>query len=187
MPPKKVKPDVTPVFTDWAQVDDALRQIRGINARVAKAETAANTASILAAAKLSEATGEDLALRKQLEKNMEEYCTAQLPEMTGRSRKLNHGTISFTASKELAQSKGMTWAAVLELMLAPVRDALNKVIEKLGKRFVRVKTEVDKAAIAAAYNAGQISDAKLAVLGVQMVAKDNFGYVLADADAQPTT
>lgn len=185
--PKKVKPSASPVFTSWAEVDDALRQIREINARVAKAEAAANTARAAADAKLAEATGQDLITRKRLEKDMEEYCTAQLPEMTARSRKLNHGTISFTASKEVAQAKGMTWAAVLELMLAPVRDALTKVQEKLGKRFVRVKTEVDKAAIAAAYQSRQITDAKLSELGIQMVDKDNFGYTLADQDAQPTS
>lgn len=184
---KKVKPDAAPLFSSWQEVDDALRQIRAINARVSRAETIANTTRTIADGKLAEATGADLTLRKQLEKNMEEYCTAQLPEMTTRSRKLNHGTISFTASKELAQIKGFTWAAVLQVMLQPVQDTLNKLVEKLGKRFVRVKCEVDKAAITAAYNAGQTTDGKLAELGVQMQEKDNFGYTLADADARPTS
>ena len=181
----KQKVSDAPVFSSWSEVDDALRQIREIDAKVAKAEAQANTLRQRADALVAD-VAEDLKQKKQLEKNMTDYCTAQLPEMPQKSRKLNHGLIQFTASKECAVKKGFTIAAALEVMLAPVKDAYDRMVEKLGKRFVRVKCEIDKAGALAAFNAGQITQDKLAGLGLEVIEKENFGYTLADAKAQPT-
>ena len=184
----KVKPSAAPFFTTWEQVDESLLRIREINTRVDKAQAAANAARAKADERLKEATLDDLAEKSRLEKDLEEFCVAQLPQMApARSRKLNHGTIEFVASKELAQVTGFTWAAILNVLLSPVQNAVNALQEKLGRRYVRAKFELDKAAVTAAYNTNQLNDAKLAALGLQMKSKDNFGYRLADVDAQPLT
>jgi len=185
--PAKQKPAAVPVFTSWNEVDDALRVLRLLDARVAKAQAFATQTRAAADEKLKDVTANDLAHKARLEKDLEEFCTAQLPALApARSRKLNHGTIEFVASKELAQMTGFTWAAILNVLLVPLQDAVTKLQEKLGKRYIRAKFELDKAAVNAAYGANQLSDAKLAELGMQMKTKDNFGYRLADNDAQPT-
>jgi phage host-nuclease inhibitor protein Gam len=185
MPPKK-KVDAAPLFQDWTEVDDALRQIREIDAKVAKVEVRANELSRKADDERA-TVAEDLKLKKQLEKNMEEYCVAQLPEMAAKSRKLNHGTIQFNASKECVVMKGFTIAAALQVMVGPLQDKLIAIIEKLSARFVRVKYEIDKAGALAAFNAGKVTNAKLAPLGLEVVEKDNFGYTLSDTVAKPTS
>jgi phage host-nuclease inhibitor protein Gam len=184
---KKRKPDAAPIFAGWADVDDALKQIGQLDLVIGKAETRANALKSKADDELA-VVADQVNTKKRLEKDMEEYCTAHKDEiLPAKSKRLNHGVVGFTASREVSQLKGFTWAAVLQVMLQPVQDALIKLIEKLGKRFVRVKCEVDKAAILAAHNAKQTTDAKLADLGVAVVDKDNFGYTLSDAKAQPTT
>jgi len=183
---KKRKPDAGPLYTAWDDVDAALRDLREIDARVAKAELKANALRSRADEELA-AVADDLKQKKQLEKNMEEFCTAQLPEMPQKSRKLNHGTIQFTASKECVVLKGFTIAAALQVMLSPMQSAVDKLVEKLAKRYVRVKFEIDKAAAMADFNARQTNNDKLGALGLGVEDKDNFGYTLADKVAQPTT
>lgn len=186
MAAKKQKVDAAPVYTSWTEVDDALRQIREIDAKVAAVELKANALSRKADDERA-AVAEDLKLKKQLEKNMEEYCVAQLPEMAAKSRKLNHGTIQFNASKECVVMKGFTISAALQVMIGPLADALTKLTEKLGARYVRVKCEIDKAAALSAFNAKTVTNAKLAPLGLEVVEKDNFGYTLSDTVAKPTS
>ena len=182
----KKKVDAAPVFTDWAEVDEALREIREIDGQVAAVEVKANELS-RKADDLRATVAEQLKQRKQLEKNMEEFCTAQLPQMQGKSRKLNHGTIQFNASRECVVMKGFTIAAALQVMVGPLQDKLVAIIEKLSARFVRVKYEIDKAGALAAFNAGKVTNAKLAPLGLEVVEKDNFGYTLADTVAKSTS
>lgn len=183
---KKQKVDAAPVYSSWAEVDDALRQIREIEAKVAKVETRANELSRKADDERA-TIAEDLKTKKQLEKNMEEYCTAQLPEMGAKSRKLNHGTIQFNAGKECQVMKGFTIVAALQVMIGPLADALGKLVEKLSARYVRVKTEIDKAAALAAFNANLTNNVKLAPLGLEIVEKENFGYTLSDTQAKSTS
>jgi phage host-nuclease inhibitor protein Gam len=180
----KKKVDAAPVYTDWAEVDDALRQIRELDAKVGKAEAEANKLRARADEACA-AVADDLKLKKQLEKNMAEFCTARLPELLpAKSKKLNHGTIQFNSSKECVVKQGFTITAALGVMLAPLQEPLNRLVEKLRKRYVRVKTEIDKASALTDYNAGTIKNEKLGELGLEVVEKDNFGYTLADKPAQ---
>jgi len=182
----KQKVNAEPLFQSWDDVDLALMQIRQIDAAVAKAEIAANGLKQKADAALA-AVADDLKQKKQLELNMQAFCERELPNMPTKSRKLNHGVIQFTASKECAVKKGFTIAAALGVMLAPLQDAYDRLVEKAGKRFIRIKCEIDKAAALAAFNGGQMSNEKLAGLGLEVLDKDNFGYTLADSKAQPTS
>lgn len=182
----KQKVDAAPVFASWDEVDEALLQIRLLDAQVGKVEAQANGLRQQADELCAGVTGE-LKEKKQLEKNMEEYCTSKLPEMDAKSRKLNHGTIQFNASKECQVMKGFTIAAALQVMIGALQDSLTKLITKLNARFVRVKCELDKAAALAAYNAKTTDNAKLAALGLEVVEKNNFGYVVADTEAKSTT
>ena len=181
----KKKPDATPMYESWAQVDDACKRIREIDAKVAKAEAKANEYKLKADAELATVADEQTE-RKQLWKNAEEFCRAHMADMVGKSRKLNHGTPCFRASKECAVKKGFTIQAALNVMMAPLLDAYNKVSEKLAKRYVRLKAEIDKAGALAAYNAKQITDAKLAELGLEIVEKDGFDIKFDDAEAKST-
>jgi phage host-nuclease inhibitor protein Gam len=174
-----------PVFSSWDEVDDALRQIRQIDATVGKVEAQANALRVKAD-ELCATVADNLKERKQLERNMEEYCTAQLPEMDAKSRKLNHGTIQFNASKECVVMKGFTIAAALQVMIGALQDNLTKLTEKLGARYVRVKCEIDKAAALSAFNAKTTNNTKLAAFGLEVVEKNNFGYTLADDTAKST-
>lgn len=184
MPPKK-KVDAAPVYTEWSEVDEALSQIAAIDAKVNKVEAEAGKLR-QKADELCAGVAEDLKTKKQLEKNMSEFCTAKLPELLpAKSRKLNHGVIQFNASKECVVKQGFTIAAALGVMLAPLQDKLTKLVDALGKRYVRVKTEIDKASALADFNAGKTTNVKLSEFGLEVVDKENFGYTLAsDKPAQ---
>jgi phage host-nuclease inhibitor protein Gam len=183
----KKKVEDAPVYTSWDEVDEALAAIRAAAARVAKAEAEANELRARAD-DICAGVADDQKLIKQLEANMKAFAEAKLPELLpAKSKRLNHGTIQFTASTECAVKKGFTIAAALEVMLAPLRDAYDKLVAKAGARFIRLKCEIDKAAALAAYNAGQTNNEKLGALGLEVISKENFGYTLADAKAQPTT
>lgn len=179
----KKKADATPMYSSWQNVDDACRAIKEIDAKVSKAEAKANEYKAKAEAELAAVAGE-LTERKQLWKNCLEFCTAHKDEMVGQSRKLNHGTPCFRSSTECAVKKGFTIDAAINVMLAPLLDAFNKLSEKLAKRFIRVKCEIDKAGALAAYNGKQITDAKLAELGLEIVPKLNFDIKFDDAEAK---
>lgn len=179
----KTKPDATPMYTNWTAVDEACKRMREIDAAVAKAEAKANEYKEKAEAELA-AVAPSLTERKQLWKNCLEFCTAHKDEMVGQSRKLNHGTPYFRSSTECTTKKGVTIEAALNLMLAPLLDKLNKLVEALSKRFVRVKYEIDKAGALAAYNGKQITAAKLAELGLEIVPKLNFDIKFDDAEAK---
>ncbi len=183
----KKKVDDAPLYTSWDEVDDALFRIRAAAARVARAEGEANKLRAKAD-EICAGVADDQKLIKQLEANMKAFSEAQLPELLpAKSKRLNHGTIQFTASTECAVKKGFTIAAALEVMLAPLKDAYDRLVAKAGGRFVRIKCEIDKASALAAFNAGQTTNEKLGALGLEVVAKENFSYTLADAKAQPTT
>ena len=181
----KKKVDAAPVYSSWDDVDNALREIREIDAKVGIVELKAN-ALRTQADQLCATVADDLKQKTQLEKNMEAFCTLQLPNMEAKSRKLNHGTIQFNASKECVVKSGFTIKAATEVMLTPLKAAYDKLVTKAAGRFLRFKCEIDKAGALAAFNAKQTDNTKLAALGLEVVDKNNFGYTLADSEAKST-
>ena len=118
---------------------------------------------------------------------MEAFATAHLPEFNpSRSRKLQHGILAFRLVKRLQPLPNWTWADVLEQLKAPVHVRLEKLLEKLLGRYIRVKLSINKQGIIEAYSAGTLDDEGLAALGLRMVPRDKFDYELADTDAKST-
>lgn len=181
------KPQTEPVLKSWTEADAALREIREIDSRVAPLQARHNTAVAKLTDALTQALGEDPNRKARLEKDLEEFCRAHMEELLpARSRDLNHGRIAFTSSKEVATIPKVTWAAALQIMLQPLQDALAKLADKMARRYVRLKPEINKAAVQDDYNSQKITDAKLAELGLRMEEKHNFTYELKDNDARPT-
>lgn len=187
MPPKRTKVDAAPMFSTWADADQGLARIARLNAIIGPAQAKAQKLQDQAAEVLAGVV-DQVNERKQVEKNLEEFCRSHLPELLpAKSRHLPHGDIAFTASKECVVKKGFTIQAAVETMLAPLRAALDKLLEKAAKRYVRFKYEIDKAAALADFNAKKTTNDKLAALGLEITDKENFSYELPTANAQPTT
>jgi len=158
-----------PVLKRWAEVNEALVEVKALSARQA-GEQAELDKEITA---IRQGYEKILAERKarilRLEKDVQEYCELHKTEMEAeekkRSRQLPGGVVGFRRSVELAALAKRTWKDVL---------AIVKAAGKRAERFIRTKEEINKDAVRAA----NLSAEKLEALGMRIREKDTFFYEL---------
>jgi phage host-nuclease inhibitor protein Gam len=112
-------------------------------------------------------TQEARATKAKLEQDIEIFCVENKFEFEKkRSIELAHGTVSFrTAKPHVAQlNRKYSWLTILEL------------VKKFSwsRQYLRVKEEVDKEAILADSASGNVTDEKLAAIGVKIDQREDF-------------
>lgn len=175
------------IIKSYAEADRALQLIRARRQRVERVESRLNERRTQLDATLVEKTAEDLEQIHQAEAGLKKFALGKLPEFNPqRSRRLNHGVLEFHLVHKLMPSDGSTFADVKEALLAPVLERAMKFMEKLAGRYIRVRFDINKKAVYEDYRSGKLTPELLANLGMRMVPRDEFGYKLADTEAQPT-
>jgi phage host-nuclease inhibitor protein Gam len=119
---------------------------------------------------ISEKTTEEARKQKlALEADIELFCNEHRDEFEKpRTRDLMHGTVGFRTSppKVALLNRKYNWETVIEL--------LKKL--RFGTRYLRQVWEVDKEKVLADVAINEISDVKLAAVGMKIAQSDDFTY-----------
>ena len=156
-------------INSFDDVDVRLQQIANHETFLAQEEANMNEEINEIRAKYDERTKSARADKNMLEQEVEGYCLANKSAFDSqRSKTLTFGKVLFrTAPPKVNQlNKKYTVATTLEL--------IKKLYSKLG--FIRYKEEIDKESILASYAAKQITDEKLAAVGLRIDQEEKFGY-----------
>jgi len=160
-----------PVLKSWAEVDEALAEVRTLSVEQATAQATLDAALAEVQAKHQDSIQARAARIARLEKDLEEYTTAHKNELETtegrRSKRLPNGTVGFRRSTAVGTRSKWTWAKVTEA------------IQGAGKRFaafLRIKHEPDKEALGKALADGTLTEAGAKRIGVELKQKDTFGY-----------
>ncbi len=149
-------------------VDKALLELGVASAEVQREEAKLNEEIQKLRASYDERTKNSQALIKAKEAEIEEYCLLNKTLFNDkRTIELTHGTVAMRTNppKVSVLNKKYTLDLAVELL------------EKLGlKKFVRAKKEVDKEAILSDYATKDITDEKLANVGLRIDQAEKFGY-----------
>jgi phage host-nuclease inhibitor protein Gam len=144
-------------------VDDSLKNIGYINARIKAAEAVMNEQQLTIQQRYEETTRTDREEKLRLEKEIELYCMSNR-DAFGNSKlmRLNFGEVAFRLSTaSLRTLKGYTW------------DSVMRMLKKLNMtQYIRTKEEVDKEALKA-----QLTDTKdFAQIGLTLTQSESFYY-----------
>jgi phage host-nuclease inhibitor protein Gam len=150
--------DVNRVLFELAQLQSAIsKKEADMNSRIQKVKD-----------KFDEETKDARAAKELLEKEISAFCLLNKAEFQkNRSKTLLFGKVGFrtTPPKVTQLNRKYTVATTIEL--------LKKIFT--GK-FLRTKEEVDKEALLAAYASGELTDDKLAAVGLKVDQEDQFSY-----------
>jgi len=160
---------VETALESWPSVDATLRQLclwqseeTGLEAEMNEQLTAVRARYEIRLSEIAEQRKAQAAL-------IEQFCVDHRAEFDARkSRELTHGTVNFRTSPPSVRLVGRkwTWPSVLETLL------------KRLQQFVRTKQEVNKDEILRAHAAGEITDERLADVGLKVSQDETFGYDL---------
>lgn len=159
-----------PIFTSTEEVNDALRDLCDIQARVATREAELQQAITALREEADTDLAEDLATRAQLEKNIEEYCTyyrADVFPKDSKSLNLAHGKVDFRQHPPavvVSKKKRMTVDAVLE--------NIRQLFGKKADTYIRTKEELNKEVLVT------LEVPTLDQLGLELQRKETFGITL---------
>jgi phage host-nuclease inhibitor protein Gam len=159
--------NVTPLQT-FDDVDSRLKQIAEHETFLAQEEANMNEEINDLRAKYDERTKAARAQKTVLEQEVEGYCKANKNRFDSqRSMNLTFGVVSFrTAPPKVSQlNKKYSIATSIELL---------KKLFKGG--YVRTKEEIDKEGILASYASKEITDEKLAAVGLRIDQEEKFNY-----------
>lgn len=154
---------------NWEEADKALKDIAVIDQTITKEEAHYNKDEQERRAKI---TAKHFPLRteiQEIELGLEAFTVSHRSELGDKkSKTLKHGEVNFRVHPpSVTKSRGVTWAAVLDLV---------KASRKWAKKFIRTKEEVNKDAVIAAHNNSEIKDKELAAMGMAVEQKETFGY-----------
>jgi phage host-nuclease inhibitor protein Gam len=159
----------TTTLRNFEEVDAALLDL-GKEAAFLQKEEAKLNERIQTIRQLSDDATADARKRKlALETDIELFCNEHKDEFEKpRARDLVHGTVGFRTSppKVALLNRKYNWETVLEL--------LKRV--RFGVRYLRQAFEVDKEKILADVAAKEITDSKLAAVGIKIQSTDEFVY-----------
>lgn len=152
---------------NWTDFDTVLRQIALIDLAVAEAESVRSAAIIDAETEYQEATAGNLARRKHLAEELEEFYREHRKEVEDagkRSMELTFGRAGIRkGNPTLALRKGWKWPAVIDAVKAKFRD---------WERFVSVKESAKKDALKDA----KLADDELAEIGLKIRQGEEFFF-----------
>jgi len=164
---------IVPALADWSAVDVVLGQLCEIEARRDMMTGEMNEALARLRADFQAELDRLASEAKSREAQVQQYCEAHRAEFAQkRSRELTHGTVSFRFSPPSCVLLNRKWK--WESVKQAVKGAANSVLRKC----IRVKEEIDKEAILAAYAAKKTSTAEMADVGVKIASQETFGIEL---------
>ncbi|HRU06583.1 MAG TPA: host-nuclease inhibitor Gam family protein [Candidatus Brocadiia bacterium] len=162
--PKTKSTVVQPVYESWEEVDAALAELARANVERVKATAEMNRR--LTEVRQQYAGRIEAAVERAglLGAAIEVYVARHRKDLGDRkSRDLTHGVVGYRLDPpSLKTLKKCTWKSVLEAL----RDGFQ--------RFIRTKEEVNKEALLAAANAGELSADALANLGCEVAQDEQF-------------
>jgi phage host-nuclease inhibitor protein Gam len=162
-----VKKIQTSTFTSFEQVDAALLELGRHTAIVQKEEAKLNEEIQKARAASDKRIADSRQRTLTLSTDIELFCNEHKDEFDKpRTRDLTHGTVGFrmTPGKVALLNRKYNWETVIEL--------LRRV--KFGARYLRQVFEVDKDKILTDATAKEITDSKLAAVGIKIQQADEF-------------
>lgn len=153
----------------FEEADDALKNIAVLESLTEKLEASYNAREQEARAKLTAETQPKRNEIKKLELGLEAFALANRSEFVDKKTKfLKHGSLNFRIHPPaVGKLTGVTWKAVVEL---------TKAAAKWKKKFIRTTEAINKDAVLAAANAGEIKEPALQGLGMTIERKETFGY-----------
>ncbi|MBU1096872.1 MAG: host-nuclease inhibitor Gam family protein [Bacteroidetes bacterium] len=157
-----------PKINTFDDVNRVLFEIAQQESFIAKKEADMNNKIQKIKDKFDEETKEARASKELLEKELSAFCLLNKSEFQkNRTKTLLFGKVGFrtTPPKVTQLNRKYTVATTIEL--------LKKIFT--GK-FLRTKEEMDKEALLAAYACGELTDDKLAAVGLKVDQEDQFGY-----------
>lgn len=159
----------TTTLRNFEEVDAALLNL-GKHAAFLQKEEAKLNEKIQQLRQLSEESTADARQKKlALETDIELFCNERKDDFElRRTRDLTHGSVGFrmTPGKVALLNRKYNWDTVIELLKRA----------KFGTRYLRQVFEVDKEKILADVAAKEITDSKLAAVGVKIQSADEFVY-----------
>ncbi len=165
--PRRKKVTAAPVFKTWAEVDEALHEVAGIDSRVEALEARYTRKIQDLQEKLARETEDMLKRRTRLTKDMEEYSKAHKAELSDkRHMKLNHGLVGFRKTPPSIKYNKKTKEQVLNLLRR----------SRLG-HYIQAKYDLKRKELLT------LSDARLAKVGLKKHSKDEFWFELNQAKA----
>lgn len=161
----KTKPqtDQKTTFSNWSEVDSALKAIAVITTKINKEEADWNKELLKLKNKYTSLLDRYNAEKIGLERDIQLFCESQKDIFADtRSRTLNYGIVGFRLGNgALKTLKGITWEA---------SKALIKASKKFRDSFLRVKEDIDKQAILSA----DLKKEELAKIGLYVHQEDSF-------------
>lgn len=161
-------------FTSLNEVDNALFDISQIDAQISLVENQYNETEQQLR---NEVTAKTAPMREQkvlIENSIKKYCEENREEFgKKKSVELKHGAVFFRQTPpKVSTLKGITIKAAIGLIEKSVSWATS---------FLRTKIEMDKDAILAMQKAGEIADAELATMGLEITQDEIFQYEIKNA------
>jgi len=154
-------------ITDFAQIDDSLKQI-ALNDAFIEEQTALMNQQLISVKEQYEpaivkAQNEVESLEKSIEKFL--YKNKSLFEKV-RSKVLTFGRVGFQAGKKhLGKSKDATWATITE-----------NIFKYLGDKYVKVKLTLKKDSVIEALDKGDLTIKDIEAFGAIIIQKDRSFY-----------
>lgn len=163
---RRVEPDA-PAIQSWTGADEALAQIRKLDARIGEEETEKQKNIAEMERRHDRVLVPLVEQRDALGKALEEFTSFHRQDLgDSQSKRMNNGVLGFRRGQRALKTLSK-WT--LKKMLAK--------LEELGlTRFIKVKKSVDKAEILKAQAAGELDDQQLKQLGGKIEQKERFYY-----------
>lgn len=154
---------------NWDEADNALKDIAIIEQTILKDEAQYNKEEQERRSKMTAKHFPLVTEKQEIELGLEAFVVSHRSELGDKKSKvLKHGEVNFRVHPpSVAKNRGVTWAAVLDLV---------KASKKWAKKFIRTKEEINKDAIIAASNNDEIKAAELTAMGMSIEQKETFGY-----------
>lgn len=150
----------------FEELDSALLELGKAQAELQKQEASMNEEIQLITDKYSEKTAECSGTVATIEDAIESFCSKNKDEFDEtRSRVLNHGKVGFRTNPPSVKQLNKKWK---------VESSLAFIKKLFGKKYLREKTELDKAAILADYAAEKLNDEDLAGAGLRIEQEESF-------------
>lgn len=153
-------------ITNFEELDQALLELGKAKAELQKQEAAMNEEIQQITDKYSESTAEISGTVATIEDSIEAFCGKNKGEFDEtRSRVLNHGKVGFRTNPPSVKQLNKKWK---------VESSISFAKKLFGKKYLREKTELDKAAILADYAAEKLHDEDLAGMGLRVEQEETF-------------
>ncbi len=153
-------------INSFEDLDNALLELGKAKAELQKQEAAMNEEMQIITDKYAESTAECSGTVATIEDAIETFCAKNKDEFDEtRSKVFNHGKVGFRTNPPSVKQLNKKWKVESSVAFAK---------KLFGKKYLREKTELDKAAILGDYAAEKIKDEDLAGMGLRVEQEETF-------------